>query len=228
VVSGYEISSDAASEYYIRIIPSESFRLQVKATKDKFESDIVRCDIPSRPAERPDVSKIKQSDKGHFAFEGIEKCEVGYESELAAKALEKLARSYIYTVDELLEIKASSDIADKGKAEKFLAADFGNVDEIEYWRGCFVRYAATDTDFASKAVYISPKFAKGDINRDKLIDSVDASVALRQYALISTDNEGVLDEEQTALADMNENGMVDSQDASTILAVYALESANIN
>lgn len=228
VVSDYEISSVADNVYYIRIIPSESFRLRVKATKEKFESDTVRYDIPARPAERPDVSKRKQTDKGHFVFEGIEKCEVGYESALDEKALEKLARSYIYTVDELLEKIAGSDIADKDKAEKFLAADFSNMDEIEYWRGCFVRYAATDTEFASIAVYITPQFAKGDINRDRLIDSVDASAALRQYALISTDNKGILDEEQAALADMNENGMVDSQDASTILAVYALESADIN
>ena len=209
--------------YFIRIIPSESFRLRVKPTSERFESDIVRYEIPSRPDKCPDAAKKQQTDAMHFTFEGIENFEVSYASGVT---IEELARSYIYTVDELLEIISKENSFDKEMTEKLLGTNFRSAKEIDYWEGSFVRYPASESQFSSKAVYIPPQFAKGDINKDKHVDSVDASAALRQYALVSTEHEGIFDEEQIELADMNGNGTVDSNDASDILAVYSLASTN--
>lgn len=61
----------------------------------------------------------------------------------------------------------------------------------------------------------------GDVNSDKKIDSVDASIVLSHYALISTEKEDDLSDEQLEAADVDRNGVVNANDASKILAYYS-------
>lgn len=61
----------------------------------------------------------------------------------------------------------------------------------------------------------------GDINGDGLIDAVDASTVLAEYAIVSTGGKRTFTEEQFAAADWNDDGITDAVDASCILAEYA-------
>ena len=58
----------------------------------------------------------------------------------------------------------------------------------------------------------------GDVNCDGIIDAVDASDILSDYANASTDKKTILNKQ---LADYNNDGKVDAVDASAVLAEYA-------
>jgi hypothetical protein len=62
---------------------------------------------------------------------------------------------------------------------------------------------------------------KGDVNGDNCIDSVDASVVLKEYSLASSGQESILTDDQKKAADWNGDDKTDSVDASAILAEYA-------
>lgn len=67
---------------------------------------------------------------------------------------------------------------------------------------------------------------KGDVTGDGVIDAVDASTVLSEYALISTDNPSSLNAEQVISADYDGNGAVNAVDASLILSKYAENAVN--
>ena len=60
-----------------------------------------------------------------------------------------------------------------------------------------------------------------DINDDKHIDSVDASMVLAEYARLSSNQNAKFDSKQTKAADVNHDDHTDSNDASLILSYYA-------
>lgn len=62
---------------------------------------------------------------------------------------------------------------------------------------------------------------KGDVNNDTLVDAIDASLVLADYAFVSIGNESSFDEKQSYSADVNEDDKIDAIDASLILAHYA-------
>lgn len=62
---------------------------------------------------------------------------------------------------------------------------------------------------------------KIDVNSDGFIDSVDASMVLKEYALISSGKDTTFTKTQLHLADYDNNGMIDSVDAAGIMQVYA-------
>ena len=59
-----------------------------------------------------------------------------------------------------------------------------------------------------------PSYKKGDINKDGLVDSADAAIALNLYKY----NNATVEDIQ--IGDMDENGMIDSADAAMILNVF--------
>ncbi len=71
----------------------------------------------------------------------------------------------------------------------------------------------------------SEDYMLGDVNGDKLIDSVDASKVLAEYAAVSSGKASKLSETAFKAADVDKNGMADSVDASKILAYYAYTSS---
>lgn len=82
-------------------------------------------------------------------------------------------------------------------------------------------------DKGSITVIADPPYAMGDINNDKLVDSVDASVLMKEYAYISSGKESTFtDQRQKLAADVNNDGLADSVDASLILAYYAFNSGS--
>ncbi|MDE6427256.1 MAG: hypothetical protein K2K89_14130, partial [Ruminococcus sp.] len=62
----------------------------------------------------------------------------------------------------------------------------------------------------------------GDVNNDGLVNSVDASLVLTEYALLSTENgTGEFTTEQNTTADLNKDGQINASDATLILMYYA-------
>lgn len=66
----------------------------------------------------------------------------------------------------------------------------------------------------------------GDVNDDGLIDAVDATAVLVEYASLSTDNTSTFTIEQTISANINADEFVDSVDSTAILSYYAYLSTN--
>lgn len=67
--------------------------------------------------------------------------------------------------------------------------------------------------------------AFGDVNNDGLIDTVDATAVLMEYARLSSDKDSEFETGQTVSADINDDGLVDTVDAAGILGYYAYISA---
>lgn len=61
----------------------------------------------------------------------------------------------------------------------------------------------------------------GDINYDSFVDAVDASVALGEYASMSTGGTASFDKYQQFVGDYNGDGVIDAVDATLILIEYA-------
>lgn len=61
----------------------------------------------------------------------------------------------------------------------------------------------------------------GDVNRDNIIDAVDASFVLSEYAKNATGQDSIFDNDQKLAADANKDSLIDAVDASFILAYYA-------
>lgn len=76
----------------------------------------------------------------------------------------------------------------------------------------------------SKYRYSPVTYTLGDVNGDKLIDSVDASLILAEYTRLSSQETASFSAAQSKCADVNNDSKIDSVDASRVLAYYALIS----
>ena len=79
-------------------------------------------------------------------------------------------------------------------------------------------------DVQGNTVTTGPKPADydlGDVNRDKSVNSKDATEILKAYAAFSTGNTPRLTESQKLAADVNKDGSVNAKDASIVLAYYS-------
>ncbi|MDE6035163.1 MAG: hypothetical protein K2G36_04555 [Ruminococcus sp.] len=68
------------------------------------------------------------------------------------------------------------------------------------------------------------KLIPGDVNNDKIVNAVDSSMILQEYALLSTDNDFTFTDNQKITADVNNDSMIDAVDASLVLQYYAYVS----
>lgn len=64
----------------------------------------------------------------------------------------------------------------------------------------------------------------GDANNNGVLDGVDASFVLSDYARVSVGKASQMNERQRELADMNSDGIINGVDASAILTAYAKSS----
>ncbi|WP_295079401.1 transglutaminase domain-containing protein [Ruminococcus sp.] len=72
----------------------------------------------------------------------------------------------------------------------------------------------------AKEAYKAPEYSQGDINGDKLINAVDASLILAEYARSSTGCFSSFSTSQSGYADVDSNGIIDAVDASIVLSYY--------
>lgn len=79
----------------------------------------------------------------------------------------------------------------------------------------------------SITVTADPPYKLGDINNDFSVNAVDASIALTEYASVSSGKKTTFtDDRQTLAADVDSNGSVNAVDASYILSYYAYTSTS--
>lgn len=69
-------------------------------------------------------------------------------------------------------------------------------------------------------------FHHGDVNGDNVVDAVDASLILNNYAAASTSQSLLLDETQIELADTNGDGQVNALDSTMVLGYYGYVATN--
>lgn len=67
-------------------------------------------------------------------------------------------------------------------------------------------------------------FSLGDVNRNGVIDAVDATLVLRQYSTESLKGDDVIDDIGKACADVNGDGKIAATDATCILRYYSYQS----
>ena len=63
-----------------------------------------------------------------------------------------------------------------------------------------------------------PEFLKGDLDRNRVVDANDASIALELYKAENATEEDIM------IGDMDENGLIDANDASMILETYKINN----
>lgn len=76
----------------------------------------------------------------------------------------------------------------------------------------------------SLILYIPETAVKGDVNDDGVINAVDASAVLTEYALIATGGGPTFNQKKNIAADVNEDGVINAVDASKILTYYAVQA----
>ena len=73
----------------------------------------------------------------------------------------------------------------------------------------------------AKTAYPIPKYSYGDINGDKIIDAIDSSLILAEYARLSSGGISSFSQSQASYADIDHSGVIDAVDASLVLLYYA-------
>ncbi|MDE6797530.1 MAG: leucine-rich repeat protein [Ruminococcus sp.] len=66
----------------------------------------------------------------------------------------------------------------------------------------------------------------GDVNEDGMVNAIDATAVLEEYANLSTDRNGTFSDYQKLSGDINSDNMIDAVDASFILEFYAYLSTD--
>ena len=85
-----------------------------------------------------------------------------------------------------------------------------------------VRRTVTTTTTTTQPI----KYSLGDVDNNGIVDAVDASKVLSEYARVSSNAKNTFGETQKKAADANKDGFIDAVDASKILAFYAYRSTN--
>lgn len=73
-------------------------------------------------------------------------------------------------------------------------------------------------------LYIPETAVKGDVNDDGVINAVDASAVLTEYALIASGGGSTFNQKKKIAGDVNEDGTINAVDASKILKYYAIQA----
>ena len=114
---------------------------------------------------------------------------------------------------------------------KFLLKGVNDFDSSEEYKQAVEKQGTPLNKLAEQngvALYsYDKKFEFGDVSGDGLIDSVDASMILAEYARLSTSDKcGIFSAGQKTAADIDKNGHIDSVDTSIILSYYAYKSTS--
>ena len=94
----------------------------------------------------------------------------------------------------------------KGTAKVLVTFDISNYKQNDDYTSNITREYTVN--------FTVEEYKKGDINRDGLVDSADAAIALNLYKYNNATEDNLL------MGDMDENGMIDSADAAIILNIF--------
>ena len=227
LISGDTVDPDTFGLCYINVIPGETFTLIVRGGGGKFESEPVKFEIPKALGIKPDINDISRGSDGRYTYNGVYDCEVTYEGYVPQMALEALAEDYGYSAEEFTGLMAQRSGVTEEQVSRLIGMEYKSSRVVDRSKGCYIRYSATDSSFASQSLYIPPvENETGDVNADGYVDAVDAARVLRHYAAVSTGKEGEIPDERRKYADTNNNGIIDAVDAAAILVIYSQKSVN--
>ncbi len=227
LISGDTVDPDTFGLCYINVIPGETFTLIVRGGDGKFESEPVKFEIPKTLEIKPDINDISKGIDGNYTYDGVYECEITYEGYVPHMVIETLAEDYGYSVDEFTRLISKRYGITEEQVNRLIGMEYKSIRNIDSSRGCYIRYSATDSSFASQSLYIPPvDYEVGDVNADGYVDAVDAARVMMHYAAISTGKEGDIPNERRKYADTDNNGLIDAVDASTILIIYSQKSVN--
>lgn len=102
-------------------------------------------------------------------------------------------------------------------AYQYIGVASYTVNGTHHWVQIFLGSSASNND-----AYAPRNF--GDVNDDSVIDGVDATIVLTDYAKRSVGAQATLDKVHLDIADMTRDGIVNAIDATSILTVYAHNS----
>ena len=225
LISGDTVDPNTFGLCYINVIPGETFTLIVRGGDGRFESEPVRFEIPEAPALKPDMSDIRMESKGKYTYDGLYECEITYEGYVPQMAIEALAEDYGYSIEEFSGLLTKRNGITEEQIGKLIGMEYKLSRNIDRSKGCYIRYIASDSAFASQSLYIPPVEPDiGDVNSDGYVDAVDAAKVLKHYAAVSTGKDGYIPKEMQKYADVDENGRIDAVDAAAILVIYSKRS----
>ncbi|WP_295071883.1 lectin like domain-containing protein [Ruminococcus sp.] len=205
--------------YYLSVIPGEVISVKIDGGDGMFESEPYLCRVPQAPAAKPDKKMFDTSDAAVVKCNGtamIEASPLMYMNDIMYEAM---AEDFGYSRERFTELQKQRLGVSDDDVKGFTGNTFKSINELQYGVEYLVRYPATGSSFASqgeKVVF----YTRGDVNRDRKVDSVDASLVLKHYSLVSVGKDGLFDESQQLMADVNNDGTITSVDASQIMVIY--------
>lgn len=221
LIDGTWINSGMVMNKAIGIIPGEILTFRLRAGNGCFAGEPVTYVIPEAgeaPADLPDFT----TDENGFIHFDDHTYEIALRSETGTEKLDEYAEYSGYSdVFAFIEImKKRMGFTTDTELVKYIASWWGtentplNSDEFA------IRYAATDTEFASKVKIIRLGIL-GDVDGSGKIEAYDASMVLMHYACLSAGREGVIAEERLDSADCDRDGKITAADAGHILELYS-------
>ncbi len=224
LIDGKFINSGMTMNYAVRVIPGETLSLKIAAGEDEFASLPLTVNVPAAP-ELPEITPEIM-----VIADGLEM--IGFDFEIMALSgggtdIAELAKMYAFSDDEVFGVLAAAMFGtdDTKYLSALLGGEFGSTASDS--EGLYaVRYAATDTAFASKVTImtLSGGVLVGDVNNDGMVDGVDASLILVHNANATNGEPSPIEEKFLSRADYNGDGLIDPIDASLILIYNANNS----
>ncbi len=225
LIDGTWINSGMIMNKALRIIPGETITLRLRAGDGCFAGipvTYVFPDAPDAPTEIPEYT-VDEELMLHFTDYSYETAapDPSYTGSLAENA-----EMYGYSdVDEFAALMMKRFGAqDVQELEASMGSLWDQADTAGYGSEILLRYAATDSAFASKYVRVTI-YETGDVNADALVDARDASLILEHYADLSAGGTGTLTEGEGGSADVDSDGIITAVDASLVLSIYADRSS---
>lgn len=231
LLDGTWINSGMVMNKAFAVIPGETVTLKISAGNGKFSSIPAVFEIPEAPAA---PEKLPE-----YTVNG-DICTISdYSFEIAAppggtyNSIGELAGKWGYSDTEQFEnvMKERMNVPDSVAILNYINAVWDISAKYEAGTKIAVRYSATDTSFASKSVYFEPgaeEMLMGDVDGDGIITGSDATLVLRHYTLISSQQEGNLTGKALELADYDGDGIITGSDATLILVLYTQISSGNN
>lgn len=218
LVDGSWINSGMTMNKAFRVIPGETLTFRIDPVNGKFASKEYTLEIPQAP-EAPEILPEYRQEETNMIYNDFS-YEVALADENYFGDFEDYADNKGYNDVEacLRVVSARLGVGDE-IARTIGTGNWGVYVTVPFGKKHLIRYAATDTEFASKAVVVQV-WEQGDVNKDGVLDGTDATIVLKHYGRAMDFPDPVIPEEDQYLGDMNNDGAIDGTDATLILRIY--------